>query len=303
MTSAIASRRNITPVTIIGGYLGAGKTTLVNQLLRQADGLRLAVLVNDFGDLPIDADLIESQDETVINIAGGCVCCSFGSDLIAALMDIRDMDPRLEHVLIEASGVALPEAISESVGLLAEFERSSVIVMADAETVRRRSTETYFADTIERELQCADVILLNKADIATAEELAETSGWLGTDFPNAVQLQTQNATVPIHALLDPETGIHLDKPRNGQARAGAGGHPAYLSAVVEFEAGIDPGAVADRLAQSKNGLLRSKGHVQAADGAVYAVQTVWRRSEVRKSRAGVGNLGKVVVIAITARQA
>ena len=72
------------PVTVIGGYLGAGKTTLVNRLLRQADGLRVAVLVNEFGKLPIDADLIESRDENVINIAGGCVCCSYGSDLIVA---------------------------------------------------------------------------------------------------------------------------------------------------------------------------------------------------------------------------
>ncbi|MDA0225683.1 MAG: GTP-binding protein, partial [Proteobacteria bacterium] len=68
------------PLTIIGGYLGAGKTTLVNHLLRNAEGRRLAVLVNDFGDLPIDADLIASRDGNLLAIAGGCVCCSFGSD-------------------------------------------------------------------------------------------------------------------------------------------------------------------------------------------------------------------------------
>ncbi len=68
------------PVTVIGGYLGSGKTTLVNHLLRHAGSLRLAVLVNDFGELPIDADLIETRGEGVISIAGGCVCCSFGSD-------------------------------------------------------------------------------------------------------------------------------------------------------------------------------------------------------------------------------
>ena len=77
------------PVTIIGGYLGAGKTTLVNQMLRQADGQKLAILVNEFGELPIDADLIESRDENVINIAGGCVCCSYGSDLIEALQALE----------------------------------------------------------------------------------------------------------------------------------------------------------------------------------------------------------------------
>ena len=80
------------PVTVIGGYLGAGKTTLVNSLLRQANGQRLAVLVNEFGELPIDADLIEGQDENVINIAGGCICCSYGSDLIMALQDLDQLD-------------------------------------------------------------------------------------------------------------------------------------------------------------------------------------------------------------------
>ena len=67
------------PVSIIGGYLGAGKTTLVNQILRQADGVKLAILVNEFGALPIDEDLIEAQDDELISIAGGCICCSFGS--------------------------------------------------------------------------------------------------------------------------------------------------------------------------------------------------------------------------------
>jgi G3E family GTPase len=81
------------PVTVIGGYLGTGKTTLINQMSCHADGMRLAVLVNDFGELPIDADLIESRDDNVISITGGCVCCSYGSDLMEALIDLDQMDP------------------------------------------------------------------------------------------------------------------------------------------------------------------------------------------------------------------
>ena len=82
------------PVSVIGGYLGAGKTTLVNHLLRHANGRRLAVLVNEFGDLPIDADLIEAEEDGLISISGGCVCCSFGNDLIAALGDLAKMTLR-----------------------------------------------------------------------------------------------------------------------------------------------------------------------------------------------------------------
>ena len=77
----MTSTNNI-PVSVIGGYLGSGKTTLINQLLRNADGRKLAVLVNEFGALPIDADLIEAQSDTMISISGGCVCCSYGNDLI-----------------------------------------------------------------------------------------------------------------------------------------------------------------------------------------------------------------------------
>ncbi len=80
------------PVTVIGGYLGAGKTTLINHLLRQAGGMRLAVLVNDFGELPIDADLIESQDGDIISITGGCMCCAYGSDLMVALVAFDKLD-------------------------------------------------------------------------------------------------------------------------------------------------------------------------------------------------------------------
>ena len=105
------------PVTVIGGYLGAGKTTLVNHLLRHAQGLRIAVLVNEFGALPIDADLIETQDENIISIAGGCVCCSYGNDLILAMLDLAKLTPAPQHVLLEASGVAIPGAIASSVGL------------------------------------------------------------------------------------------------------------------------------------------------------------------------------------------
>ena len=80
-------------VTVIGGYLGSGKTTLVNHLLRNANGLRLAILVNEFGELAIDEDLIEAEDDDIISIAGGCVCCSFGSDLTGALTGYGQVGP------------------------------------------------------------------------------------------------------------------------------------------------------------------------------------------------------------------
>jgi len=101
------SEQSLLPITTIAGYLGAGKTTLVNHMLRNANGLRLAVLVNEFGELPIDEDLIEAEGDDIISIAGGCVCCSYGNDLTLALLDMLEMQPRPDHVIIEASGVAM----------------------------------------------------------------------------------------------------------------------------------------------------------------------------------------------------
>ena len=126
------------PVTLIGGYLGAGKTTLVNHLLRERGERRIAVLVNDFGELPIDDALIESRDGPLLRLAGGCVCCSFGSDLMAALQQMLALQPAPQHILIETSGVALPAAVARMLGLLPGLQLDALLVLADAETLRRQ---------------------------------------------------------------------------------------------------------------------------------------------------------------------
>ena len=138
-------------VTVIGGYLGAGNTTMVNHLLRHANGRRLAVLVNEFGDLPIDADLIEAVEDRLISIVGRCVCCSFGNNLIAALRDLARRATRPDHVLIESSGVAIPNAIVSTMHLVAGFRPEGIIVVVDAETVRRTAQDDYVGDEITRQ--------------------------------------------------------------------------------------------------------------------------------------------------------
>src|SRR5262249_48955251 len=140
------------PVTLIGGYLGAGKTTLVNHLLRCSGGRKLAVLVNEFGDLPIDGDLIEAREENLITIAGGCICCSFGSDLVAALMALRTRAPAIDHIIIETSGIALPGSVVQATALLPHLSIDGVIVIADSETIEERSHDRYMSDTGFRQL-------------------------------------------------------------------------------------------------------------------------------------------------------
>jgi len=125
----------VLPATVVGGWLGAGKTTLVNHLLRHAGGRRIAVLVNDFGEVSIDADLIEGADGGVLSLAGGCMCCSWGEDLFGTLARVRARDPAPDVLLVETSGVAQPGAVARLLRLAPGIQVEAVVVLVDAETV------------------------------------------------------------------------------------------------------------------------------------------------------------------------
>jgi G3E family GTPase len=279
----------VLPVTIIGGYLGAGKTTLVNHLLRHAAGTRIAVLVNEFGALPIDEDLIEAKDDALISIAGGCVCCSYGNDLTQAMLDLAKLDQQPEHLLIESSGVALPGAIAASVTLIDGFAMDGVIVLADAETVQTQARDTYVGDTIERQLHDANIVLLNKADLVAPAQLAEVTTWLGGMAPDASVIHARHAVVPNAVVMQPYT-----------ARAQKGGGiphphaPAFESRVIHAAPNCDAEAVAQALADPALALVRAKGFVSTVDG-LKAIQVVGRRWAV--SDAPKGASPGIVVIA------
>lgn len=292
-----------TPVTIVGGYLGAGKTTLVNHLLRQTQGLRLAVLVNDFGELPIDADLITASDEDVISIAGGCVCCSYGSDLMAALMRLPSRIPPPEHVLIETSGVALPGAVANSVKLLNDYTLDGVIVLADAETVRARAADRYMGDTIDRQLADADLIVLNKADLAAPTALDETRTWITCKAAQARVITAVRAQLPIEVLL----GAFAQAPRAGAQPPFAGKIRAQLahdtaalydSASFVPVLALDVASLARELARPEFGLLRAKGLMRDRDGANKSLHVVGARWEVAACPATEEEPGRLVCIGI-----
>jgi G3E family GTPase len=282
------------PVTVIGGYLGSGKTTLVNQLLRHANGLRLAVLVNEFGALPIDADLIESSDENVINIAGGCVCCSYGSDLIAALLDLQQVQPQPDHVLIEASGVALPDAIAQSVTLIIRYTIDGIIVLADSETIRNQGQDRYLADTIKHQLDAADIILLNKVDLPEPASLNETRQWLASEDADGHVIETENAAVPLPMLL----GGHLNRIPKEIAYQTKNGipHTEHNAMVIYIDQPVDPETVAQQLSDPELDLIRTKGFVCGLDGQIYAVQTVGRRRTISVAPHTPTDTGKIVCI-------
>ena len=262
------------PVTVIGGYLGAGKTTLVNHLLRHAGGRRLAVLVNEFGDLPIDADLIEARDDGLISIAGGCICCSFGSDLAAALVDLAAFEPRPDHILIEASGVALPGAIASTVSLLGAYAIDATVVVADAVTVKARASDAYVGDTIARQLTDADIVVLNKTTDLSASAVGDLNDWLSAKSGGAPVLATPDGAVPVAAVFGLRAGVTAGGTIQGHADG------LFETLVLRPECSVDVRALARDLAASDLGVVRCKGFLHDARGGVALIQTVGTRHDV-----------------------
>ena len=261
------------PITVIGGYLGSGKTTMVNYLLRHADGLRLAVLVNEFGELAIDEDLIEAEDDDIISIAGGCICCSFGSDLTGALLEMAKLDPRPDHLLIESSGVAIPSAIVGSVSLMDGFRTDGIVILADAETIQANAQSKYMSDTVLRQLADANIIVLNKTDLVTAPALNDTIGWLREQTPDVSIIEAQQGVVPKEAVLD----SFLEKPATSTQHH----HTQNLEMTTLIpDNPVNVEDLARDLASASRGLVRAKGFATSPSGQKMLIQVVGNRWEV-----------------------
>lgn len=269
----MTSTNNI-PVSVIGGYLGSGKTTLINQLLRNADGRKLAVLVNEFGALPIDADLIEAQSDTMISISGGCVCCSYGNDLIQALLEISKLESAPDHILIESSGVALPGAIAASVSINGNFEIAGIITVVDSELILEQASNEYIGDTIERQLGDSDIVLLNKCDLVDEVHLAYLESWLVEKALYATAVRVTYASLPNSIVL--QDYVRDTRKQNISFNSHTN---IFESQVIEFSKEYDANIVAQKLADPEFNLLRSKGFVPTPSG-LQAIQTVGRRWSV-----------------------
>ncbi len=188
------------PFTVIGGYLGAGKTTLLNHMLANAEGLRVAVLVNDFGSVNVDVGLVRNHDGETIDLSNGCMCCSLANGFAAAIGQIRDRDGDFDRIVVEASGVADPARIAEY-GQMYELPLDGVIVVVDAEQVRTQAVNKYVGDTIVRQLAQADLIVINKIDLVSPDELGSLRAWLDELTPAARVIETVRSDVPFEVLL------------------------------------------------------------------------------------------------------
>lgn len=201
------------PLTVIGGYLGAGKTTVLNRLLQVDSGRRLGVLVNDFGSINIDAALIARHDGETMSLTNGCICCTLANGFQTALMTLKDRPIPPEHIVVEASGVSDPHKIGQY-GHLDGLRLDGVIVLADAENVRVRSRDRYVGKTIVRQLQGADILVLTKSDLVSHAERDEVRTWLRTTAPHATLLEANSGEVDPRLILGIGAGKRGETPRD-----------------------------------------------------------------------------------------
>jgi G3E family GTPase len=242
-----------TPFTVIGGFLGAGKTTLLNRLLRADTGRRFAVMVNDFGALDIDGRLVAEHGGDTIALSNGCLCCTIGDSLVTTLLALLEKPDRFDHIVVEASGVADPGRIADLAVLEPRLSRDGVIVVVDAAEVRLCAADRRVGDTITRQLAAADLLLLNKIDLA--EDLPVLRRWLSTHSAAPV-LEARHADVPLDLLFG------LD--RHGAA-APAATADSFASWSYEWPEPVDRETVLAMLRDA--GVLRAKGIVRFADAA------------------------------------
>lgn len=282
------------PVVVLGGWLGAGKTTVVNHLLRQAQGRRIAVLVNDFGDVPIDADLIEGRlASDVLALAGGCICCSVGSDLVGTLAGLLSGDAPPDVVLVECSGVALPASVARTARLVPQAEVDGIVVLVDAEQFPAWVADPYVGDTARSQAVQADLVVVTKTDLADPGAARRS---LRSITASAPVVDAARGDVPIDVVL----GIRA-LPQAADARPFGGpgrfGPDAAAAGPSGLSGSASPGDAARRyasetrrpagpldidrltaeLADPATGLLRAKGCVTGLDGRRWWVQATGRR--------------------------
>lgn len=284
------------PATIISGYLGSGKTTLINSLLRRAEGRRLAILVNDFGELAIDAELIEAREGNLLSISGGCICCSFGNDLVAALLELCKSGLPVDHFLIEASGVALPIPIAQSMSLVNGVLLDAIVTLADAETVRQLAADRYVGDTVRDQLAAADMLVLNKTDLVSSQQLSSLQKWARASAPRARILSTRNADLsPLVVLGEHETHV-----RDYAARQPWIAHEIIPYETVRFETNkrADLGSLARALTEAGRGVLRAKGVVENTEGEFFILHVVGRRSHIEPAPARLNGPSRLSCIGL-----
>ncbi len=190
------------PVTIITGFLGSGKTTLLNQILGNRQDLKIAVLVNEFGDINIDSQLLVSIDEDMMELSNGCICCTINDGLVDAVYRVLERDDRIDHMVIETTGVADPLPIILTflgTDLRDLTQLDSVVTMVDSEAF---TPEHFESEAAFKQINYADVTILNKTDLANPEQIQNLETYIRNVKSGARILHSEYGKVPLPLILD-----------------------------------------------------------------------------------------------------
>jgi cobalamin biosynthesis protein CobW len=285
------------PVTVITGFLGAGKTTLIRHLMQNPQGKRLAILVNEFGTVGVDGDILKScadencPVENIVELANGCICCTVADDFIPTIEALMAMPQRPDHILIETSGLALPKPLLKAFDWPAIRSRitvDGVIALADAEAVAagrfapdvaavdaQRAAdpsldhETPLSEVFEDQILCADLILLSKADLAGDAGLASAREVIAAEMNRPVpMLAMTDGVIDPRVILGLNAAAEDDLAARPSHHDGADDHEHddFDSVVIDLPEVTDPEALAAAIQRLANDLhiLRVKGHVAVA---------------------------------------
>ena len=191
------------PVTVLTGYLGSGKTTLLNRILSENHGKRYAVIVNEFGEIGIDNDLIVESDEEIYEMNNGCICCTVRGDLIRVVEGLMRRPDRFDAIIVETTGLADPVPVAQTFfmddDVRAKTQLDAVVALVDAKHLPLRLKDSKEA---EDQIAFADVVLLNKTDLVNAQELANVEATIRAINPHAIIHRTQRAEIDLSKVLD-----------------------------------------------------------------------------------------------------
>ena len=322
------------PVTVITGFLGSGKTTLVRHLMQNPGGKRLAVVVNEFGDVGVDGEILKGcaipdcPAENIMELANGCICCTVADDFIPTIEALMALEPRPDHILIETSGLALPKPLLKAFDwpdIRSKITVDGVIALADAEAVAAGrfapdvarvdaqrladdslDHETPLSEVFEDQISCADIILLTKPDLAGPEGVARAKAIIAAEAPRVLPVvEVAEGVVDPRVILGLEAAAEDDMDARPSHHDGHDDHEHddFESIVVELPELDSPEQLVtaiERLANELN-ILRVKGYASVKGKPmrllVQAVGARVRHQYDRPWKPDEARVSKVVVIA------
>jgi G3E family GTPase len=272
---------NRVPITLISGFLGSGKTTVLNELLSGNHGLKLAVIVNDFGSVNIDASLIKAEDSAMISLENGCICCSSSGQLTEAIDNVIGLEEPPDAIVVEASGVADPQSTLFLALTNKKIKLDGLVTVVDADSVLERLHERRLEVLIERQIEAADVVLLNKADLASKERLVKIQKWIASKAPQAVVVESKFGNVPPAVLVGLESA-YFEGNRDPQTEMRHHHHDDELETwTFSSPIPLDRDSLMEVMRSLPETIIRAKGILQMKDEPEHRVifQLVGKRWE------------------------